>query len=66
MSLEPSGLKPEPLQIKSISSLTRIPHPLSHGEDLMISSSPGKVLGVNAIFANFKDVVSHVMSEGVA
>jgi hypothetical protein len=55
-------LEPEHLLIKSISSLTQLSHPLSHGEDLMISSSPGKVLGVNATSANFEDVVSEVVA----
>jgi hypothetical protein len=32
----------------------------------MISSSPGKVLEVNATSTNFNDVVNHVVSEVVA
>jgi hypothetical protein len=63
--LEPEHLEPEHLPIRSGSSLTQLSHPISHGEDLMISSCPGKVLAVKATFANCP-WINHVVIREVA
>jgi hypothetical protein len=55
-NLEPIQSNPSRTQLSSTNRLIR-----SHGEDLMISSCPGKVLEVTAISANF----NHVVTRGI-
>jgi hypothetical protein len=61
INLEPS--EPSAFRIASAPNPTRIPSRHSHGEDLMISLSTGKVLAVTTFFANWF-WINHVVKHG--